>query len=585
MSIDVYYKVTDGNVPIAGVTISEPGTYTLSSPSNEYARVTFQPVVGIVRFVTMNESNNYTATVECAAGDKFWLHFDSAPVKYELIKTQRIPMGYFTVSKCSRQASTGIMKVTAYNKLQAKYLDEKANTDIESIAEAGVDGAPSEVNIGYILDALLGEYAIKRKEFVPSGTKSIYGSTPATSSSPTYQLCMILGGSYVAQGIYLHVITKEVRFLPGDYSVNNIYRLVMNCKKFVEEIQSYKNGVLSSYDSDVYYLRKETVTPNEYIKVSDFIRQGDFDDSTALAYLEAGTGSYYVNGQINPYDYPNDKEHKGDWTIQAKDYGFAITVPVFYAMGVKPYTWQQSELDTATDRINSLIMNNDSNWYYEESAQSELEKTRITLQAAMDLPDVTLRELQSAIFEQECQFGQLDRVTDLFEGVELNHSRLYPATSLYPANTLYPDGAALSSEKSMYSKLWADEGNVQKWRYLIITYKGLDENNNPKDFTMQKTINADGTQDYVMSDNWLFKNLVWTSTQINSFATSMVAKMQNITWFPFEMWCAGLPYLETGDEVEISVGQTTYVSYVLQRQLKGIQNLQDTYINGTLDIF
>ena len=65
----------------------------------------------------------------------------------------------------------------------------------------------------------------------------------------------------------------------------------------------------------------------------------------------------------------------------------------------------------------------------------------------------------------------------------------------------------------------------------------------------------------------------------------MVTKMQPLRWFPFEMWCAGLPYLETGDEIEVSIGQTTYTSYVLQRQLKGIQNLQDTYINGTLDIF
>jgi hypothetical protein len=65
----------------------------------------------------------------------------------------------------------------------------------------------------------------------------------------------------------------------------------------------------------------------------------------------------------------------------------------------------------------------------------------------------------------------------------------------------------------------------------------------------------------------------------------MVAKMRDITWFPFEMWCAGLPYLETGDEIEIPLGNQTYTSYILQRQLKGIQNLQDTYINGTLDIF
>ena len=65
----------------------------------------------------------------------------------------------------------------------------------------------------------------------------------------------------------------------------------------------------------------------------------------------------------------------------------------------------------------------------------------------------------------------------------------------------------------------------------------------------------------------------------------MVAKMQDIRWFPFEMWCAGLPYLETGDAIEIPMGEDSYTSYILQRNLNGIQNLQDTFINGTLDIF
>ena len=65
----------------------------------------------------------------------------------------------------------------------------------------------------------------------------------------------------------------------------------------------------------------------------------------------------------------------------------------------------------------------------------------------------------------------------------------------------------------------------------------------------------------------------------------MVLKMRGIKWFPFEMWSAGLPYIEVGDELEIISKDGTYTSYVLQRSLNGIQNLKDTYINGSLDIF
>ena len=216
---------------------------------------------------------------------------------------------------------------------------------------------------------------------------------------------------------------------------------------------------------------------------------------------------------------------------------------------------------------------------------SELDDTYLIRVTPSDLPDFTLRELQSAVFETICQFGQLSRTTDLFKGVELNNGGLFPSDTLYPADDLYPSGASMSATKAMYSQLWADEGNRRKWRYLIITYKGLDEEDNETDYTLQRTVNADGTDDYNMSDNWLFRNLVWTAEQIGEYADAMVAKMQDMTWFPFEMWCAGLPYIETGDEIEIPLGEHSYTSYVLQRQLKGIQNLQDTYINGTLDIF
>ena len=42
-------------------------------------------------------------------------------------KWYTIPMGFYEVDKCPMQYSTGIRKVTAYNKLKAEYLDQKAN--------------------------------------------------------------------------------------------------------------------------------------------------------------------------------------------------------------------------------------------------------------------------------------------------------------------------------------------------------------------------------------------------------------------------------------------------------------------------
>jgi hypothetical protein len=112
------------------------------------------------------------------------------------------------------------------------------------------------------------------------------------------------------------------------------------------------------------------------------------------------------------------------------------------------------------------------------------------------------------------------------------------------------------------------------------------ENGQEVEKKLQRTVNEHGTTNYNMSDNWLFRNLVWTAADVGAYADAMVLKMQNIRWFPFEMWCAGLPYVETGDAIEITDRQgDTHTSYVLTRTLDGIHNLQDTFINGELDIF
>jgi hypothetical protein len=216
--------------------------------------------------------------------------------------------------------------------------------------------------------------------------------------------------------------------------------------------------------------------------------------------------------------------------------------------------------------------------------QTPIEEKQITPADLSTNSAVTLRDLQSAVFEIDCQYGKLDRVTDLFAGIDLNNGALFPRDDLYPDDMLLPEGISEAGYPAMYSKLWADEGNVRSFRNLIITYKTT-SGGSEVEAQLTKVVNANGTDDYIMDDNWLFRNLIWTAQQVGTYADAMVTKMQNIRWFPFEMWCVGLPYLEAGDAIEIKMKEGTYLSYVLRRTLNGIQNLQDEMINGTLDIF
>ena len=509
------------------------------------------------------------------------------------ILTYSIPMGFFDVKKCSRQASTGIMKATAYNKLMSDYLDAKAAEQIDALLEAGEDGM-NDVSLYDILRQLLEGYSIN--EYDQSVTVSRTSVTVHDENSflVNYNRKDFPSQSHTGR---LKIKYDSITFtIPSSLVSPGMYYNAKIKYSFAETIQSAFNRMISGIDESDYdfyttvnYLDASSQTINSVTYTlqdifNNAVKASENTNIKSDLYTMKGGALFRVVNFGPVLERYNDlNELRGDLTTRAHCYD---NTRVQLTFPTKIYI-----VDNIVDELANTLVSVDISITPDDVIDlnilelSDFQKMRFSVAQEDLFSDVTLRELQTAVFETQCQFGQLDRVTDLFSGVEINHSRLYPADTLYPSDSLYPAGAALSGFKSMYSKLWADEGNVHKWRYLIITYKGLNGDNQEEDFTLQRTVNADGTDDYNMSDNWLFRNLIWTAEQVGEYADAMVAKMQDVMWFPFEMWCAGLPYLETGDEIEIPLNGESYTSYVLQRQLKGIQNLQDTYINGTLDIF
>lgn len=543
-----------------------------------------------------------------------------------------IPMGFFDVKKCSRQASTGIIKVTAYNKLQSEYLDENATDTIKDVF------GDRDVYLTDMIRVLLEGYRIEKLEesYVDSmyldydtvradakNTFSPFKYTTLYGDQGPFSPTLYAQSSYITtnSNIYLGGVAKTSYFFddrlstyPVRIEVDSIIeQLDINIANFIREslnkISANTTGA-TLWDRLRNMSGRSGITPNLYLKGYFFSvwvsfwdsrpdeiygnqvlnATGTFDDLRNTTFINVRNIAVCVPRGITFGYSCSSIDGSIDKTISGPGYGSSISCVgenghyLYRIQGessAREGVYVTPKMPNGEDipaRIDEL--------YFKVKAITEGVSGADLIQInPTQIENVTLRDLQSADFETKCQFGQLSRITDLFSGVTLNRNALYPADDLHPANDLYPRGASLSTTKALYSKLWADEDNVHKWRYLIITYKGLDGQGNETEYTLQRTINSDGTDDYNMSDNWLFRNLVWTASQVGEYADAMVTKMQDITWFPFEMWCAGLPYLETGDEIEITLGEETYTSYILQRQLKGIQNLQDTYINGTLDIF
>lgn len=583
--IDVDYEITSlvyetqQEVPRDDrMTITEDGNYRIYSDTPEAFLIITLIRDGEWQFITATSSEDGTEAIldNLLAGDLVsvgWIgsSYPSTYLQKQVLKKQiesyTIPMGFFDVQKCSRQASTGIIKATAYNKLMSDYLDAKANDLITTI---NPDNANGKTSLYTILKHTLNDYGIDEKPKTSLPLHFNQSSTGGIGRTYPNIPCKLVGNTntfYPTIGSRWNCVVDSGTLTGAN--VITIEGLVSITSAFIELLT---NVIDSMFESVLTRIQ----TPETIWQ--QIINEG---------FTQAGVELVWQSGGKKYFTLPDLCNHVNTMPIYGADtfrnvYSIRFWMPSYFDLykdsggTSERYTiWGGTHtLDPSMFEGNVFIT--DGN----ELSQAE----KISVDTAT-LPDVTLRELQTATFETVCQFGQLDRVTDLFSGVELNNARLLPQETLYPDNDLYPDGAKISATRAMYSKLWADEGNVHKWKYLIITYKGLDEGGNEKDFTLQRTVNADGTDNYNCSDNWLFRNLTWTAVQIGVYADAMVEKMRNVTWFPFEMWCAGLPYLETGDEIEIPLGEESYTSYILQRQLKGIQNLQDTYINGTLDIF
>lgn len=541
-----------------------------------------------------------------------------------------IPMGYYTVDQCPMQFSTGIYKVTAYNKLKSSYLDNKANA---LIADAFSDlGAGQTVKFYDLRRLLLSDYEI---EYFDEDTPLVYTESypDGKCSGQTFTFKAKYGINTPLSWYEYKNYHPELPITFPDHlyptAVWTNYDATLNPQKgYVLEIADFINKYEESvYNTIIDAVNKSvTVTGQSFVNAMITSRSGSYSDNyggwadfcgVTLTKEDDSIERYSTIGYeksapgvVGTFDdlrfktltgYKNISVHlptllrfRNDDAemIALADYYFAITWPFEPAPSYNDYYYYTNSDYSVGHGIYSFCYPDSDLPIYAKDRINFIKTYEVDLSDAdlidvdpRSLPDVTLRDTLSAVYELEACYGKLDRTTDLFAPVELNQGGLYPQDTLYPADNLYPQGNMVHPFPSSYQKLWTDTIGEQSFRYLIITYKTM-ENGQEVEKTLQRTVNTYGTTNYNMSDNWLFRNLIWTAEDVGDYADAMVLKMKDIRWFPFEMWAAGLPHIETGDAIEITdKNGDTHTSYVLTRTLDGIQNLQDTFINGELDIF
>ena len=370
----------------------------------------------------------------------------SIGIYYDDVHVHYTSMGYFTVKECPRQFSTGIYKATCYNQLQSDYLDAPANDLLIDAYNNQDTYSPS--NIEKLLNIALADYKIDVHTKLSTSTYNDISSQKVSlaGTSKTIDLKVYKTVGQVAETHYLHTICPyfRIRFTTS----SNMYKIAKFDASYINDQVMNRAGA----PGDVYGEYKVYSTDQGFYtwlstpgsNIAD-IRGGVYQYN----YTDANNTVHYVSDYIRNADNNIPTPYYWDINSNTTSYGsvyyFGFYFPMYWVLDDNPtYDWT-SISDVTFNSIRSAAQTIVAH-FVTTTGNFEVWKQKTSVASSMavgpeivDWPNVTLRELQSAVYEMQCQYGQLNRESDEFSGVELNGGGLYPAESLYPATTLYPN--------------------------------------------------------------------------------------------------------------------------------------------------
>ena len=182
-----------------------------------------------------------------------------------------------------------------------------------------------------------------------------------------------------------------------------------------------------------------------------------------------------------------------------------------------------------------------------------------------ELPGKTVIE---AICEINGCFGHIGRNGKLrYVVLEQMIEGLYPADDRYPSDDLYPVDPMGTTEvsRSHYISCQYEDFIVQHIDKLQIRQEENDIG----------AISGAGNNCYIIEDNFLVYGK--SAADLQSIADNVLSVIGVVWYRPAQVEARGNPCLEVGDGILLHTTRETIYTYILQRTLKGIQALRDSY--------
>lgn len=203
-----------------------------------------------------------------------------------------------------------------------------------------------------------------------------------------------------------------------------------------------------------------------------------------------------------------------------------------------------------------------------EQEEITLVNDDMAIEKTMDPGELPGKTVIESICEINGCFGHISRNGKLrYVVLEQMIEGLYPAENLYPADDIYPADPMGTSEvsKSMYLSCQYEDFICQHIDKLQIRQEENDIG----------AISGTGNNCYIIEDNFLVYGK--SAAELQTIADNVLSVIGVVWYRPAQVEARGNPCLEVGDGILLHTTREDVYTYILQRTLKGIQALRDSY--------
>lgn len=192
----------------------------------------------------------------------------------------------------------------------------------------------------------------------------------------------------------------------------------------------------------------------------------------------------------------------------------------------------------------------------------------MTVEKTIDPGELPGKTIIEAICEINGCFGHIGRNGKLrYVVLERMIEGLYPADDLYPSDDLYPADPMGTTEVS--------RSNYISCQYEDFICQHIDKLQIRQEENDIGAISGTGNNCYIIEDNFLVYGKSAADLQI---IADNVLSVIGVVWYrPAQVEARGNPCLEVGDGILLHTTREDVYTYILQRTLKGIQALRDSY--------